>query len=290
MTQKRGLGRGFESIIPAHIDPQYDPAATQAGNYRTQNVLISDINPNPKQPRKNFSEQQINELASSIKQHGVLQPIILVRARSGYLLIAGERRVRAAKVAGLTEIPALVRSLTEQAQLEVALIENLQREDLSPLEMATALAKLNQEFNQSYEKIAASIGKASTTVINIIRLLNLPNPAKLALARGQITEGHARQILALKDSKKQQELLDLIVRHSWTVRRAEQFVIAVKEGSSAKTAVQATFTQTPQTKKIGSSLGTEVRLQKMAKGGRLIIRYKDSKQLDDLTEKITNLH
>jgi ParB family chromosome partitioning protein len=171
----------------------------------------------------------------------------------------------------------------------VALIENIQREDLNPLEMATALVKLNQQFNQSFNEIAQRLGKADSTVGNIVRLINLPSPAKRALATNRISEGHARQILALKDSKKQQELLDLIIRYGWNVRRAEQFVTALKEGAAdSKIASRATRSQTPETKKIGKKLKTKVVLHKMAKGGRIIIDYKSDKELKRITEIISD--
>src|SRR5690606_35611849 len=196
MSSKRRLGRGEESLIPTEIEQQFDPTSevdTQVS--RTQNVLISDIKPNPSQPRRTIEQTALDELTASIKQHGVLQPVVVVRTEDGLVLIAGERRWRAAQAAGLKEIPAIVRTLDAQAQLEVALIENIQREDLTPLEMATSLVKLNQQFNQTFETIAERLGKAPSTVVNVTRLLHLPSAAKRALDKGKITEGHARQIL-----------------------------------------------------------------------------------------------
>jgi ParB family chromosome partitioning protein len=289
-NKKRGLGKGFESLIPSYIEQEFDPTLeVDRALSRTQNVLISDITPNPNQPRQDFAQSALEELASSIKTHGVLQPVVVIAQNGGFTLIAGERRWRAAKLAGLKAIPAIVRTLDSQAQLEVALIENIQREDLNPLEMATALVKLNQQFNQSFNEIAQRLGKADSTVGNIVRLINLPSPAKRALATNRISEGHARQILALKDSKKQQELLDLIIRYGWNVRRAEQFVTALKEGAAdSKIASRATRSQTPETKKIGKKLKTKVVLHKMAKGGRIIIDYKSDKELKRITEIISD--
>lgn len=291
MAKKRGLGRGFESLIPTQIEREFDPTSEVDEQLSlTQNVLIQDIKPNPNQPRREFTAEALKELSESIKQHGVLQPIVLVTAKSGgYTLIAGERRWRAAKTAGLTEIPAIVRTLDNQAQLEVALIENIQREDLTPLEMATALIKLNQQFNQTFETIAERLGKHTSTVVNVTRLLQLPEPAKQALAKGRITEGHARQILALEDAKKQQELLDLIIRHSWSVRRAEDFVRAYKQGATDKAAaVRSTQVVTAETKELSKRIKAPVKLQKLAKGGRIVIGYKnekDYKRILDLLQK-----
>lgn len=288
MTQKRRLGRGFDSLIPTQIDQQFDPTSeADAQVSRTQNVLISDIKPNPEQPRRTFEQESLLELKRSIEQHGVLQPIVVVRTDDGLVLIAGERRWRAARAAGLKEIPAIVRTLDAQAQLEVALIENIQREDLSPLEMATSMIKLNQQFNQTFEAIAERLGKATSTVVNVTRLLHLPEPAKRALDRGKITEGHARQILALEEPKKQQELLDLILRHGWSVRRAETFVRAYKQGAESKsTAVRSSRTTTEETKRLGKKLKAKVELQQLAKGGRILIRFKDEKDYQRLLKKL----
>ena len=288
-SNRRGLGRGLDSLIPDQIDPNLDPThKDDKAVSRTQNLFISDIKPNAEQPRRGMQSEELEELASSIKTHGILQPIVVVSEGSGYTIIAGERRWRAAKLAGLKTVPAIIRTLSDQAKLEIALIENIQREELSPLELATALTKLNQQFNQSWDAIARRLGKGTSTVSNVARLLGLPQPAKQALDKSQITEGHARQVLALKDdSKKQQELLDLIVRHGWNVRRAEQFVLAYKSGASDKTtAVRSSVSTTPETKQLSSRLKTGVRLQKLAKGGRLLIEYKDDKDLKRITGRL----
>ena len=288
-TPKKHLGRGLDSLIPDNIDPRLDPTAKQDAQVsRTQNLFVSDIRPNPEQPRRDIAKNELAELTDSVKTHGVLQPIVVISQGSQYQIVAGERRWQAARRAGLKTIPAVIRTFDDQAQLEVSLIENIQREDLTPLEMATALTKLNQQFNQSWNDISKRLGKAVSTVANIARLLELPAPAKRALEQGKITEGHARQILALKgDEKKQQELLDLIVRHGWNVRRAEQFVLAVKSGAAdKKAAVKSSLSTSEETKRLSKQLKTGVRLQKLAKGGRLMIDYKDEKDLKRITNKL----
>lgn len=290
MAKKQtGLGRGFDSLVPTHlVEDVYDPTAKKDKSVsRTKNVLIQDVKPNRGQPRKKFDQDSHKELAMSIKTHGVIQPLVVSETPNGYVIVAGERRYRAAKDVGLKELPVTIRTLDDQAALEVALIENLQREDLNALEVATAFYKLADQFNMTHGHIAKSTGKSESAVKNTVRLLGLPNPAKDALLDGRITEGHARQILALKDSKKQQELLDLILRHGWTVRRAEQFVIASKQGAgSSKEAVQASQKETKETKALGKSLKTKVTLRPMAKGGRLIIEYKSKKDLDRISKKL----
>jgi len=290
MAKKQtGLGRGFDSLIPTHlIESKFDPTAKKDQSVsRTKNVLIQDVRPNRGQPRKRFDVDRHKEMVMSVKTHGIIQPLIVTETTNGYQIIAGERRYRAAKDAGLTELPVIVRSFDDQAALEVALIENLQREDLNALEIATAFFKLADQFNMSHSHIAKSTGKSESSVKNTVRLLGLPRPAKDALLDGKITEGHARQILALKDSKRQQELLDLILRHDWTVRRSEQFVTATKEGaSSSKEAVKVSEKETKETKALAKSLKTKVTLRPMAKGGRLIIEYKSRKDLDRITKKL----
>lgn len=290
MAKKQtGLGRGFDSLIPTHlVESKFDPTAKKDESVsRTQNVLIQDVRPNRGQPRKRFDKDSHEELVMSVKTHGIIQPLVVSETPNGYVIVAGERRYRAAKDAGLKELPVTIRSLDDQAALEVALIENLQREDLNALEVATAFYKLADQFNMSHSHIAKSTGKSESAVKNTVRLLGLPAPAKDALLEGRITEGHARQILALKDAQKQQELLDLILRHNWPVRRAEQFVVATKEGArDSKEAVKLSQKETKETKALGKSLKTKVTLRPMAKGGRLIIEYKSKKDLDRISKKL----
>jgi len=287
-NDKKGLGRGFSSLIPETlIQDEFDPTAEEDKRLSSsRSVLIQDVVANPDQPRRNFTPESITDLAESVKEHGVLQPIIVVRHGDKYRIIAGERRWRAAQEAGLDKIPALVRELSDQAQLEISLIENIQREDLSPLEMATAFIKLAEQFNMTTEDIGKRIGKAASTVSNVRRLLKLPDAAKRALNELRISEQHARAILALDgDEQKQQELLDLILRHSWSATRAEQFVIAYKQGASTPTeAVKRTQRVTPETKLVSERLKTPVSIRRMAKGsGRLIIEFKDEKDYDRIT-------
>lgn len=291
-SKKSGLGRGFDSLIPTDIiQEEFDPTAAEDKNLtRTKHVLIQDVIPNPEQPRREFNQESLQELADSIKQHGLLQPIVVVSQDGKYLLIAGERRWRASQLAGLQRIPALVRRMDDQARLEVAIVENIQREDLSPLELATALAKLREQFNLTHGDISQRVGKAESTVKNIQRLLKLPDPAKRALANGRITEQHARAILSLEGRpKEQQELLDYILKYKWTAPKAEMFAASIKKGhvSDAKQAAKRTEASTKETKAIAKKLNAKVSLRRMAKGGRIIIDYKDDKDLKRLTKKLS---
>ncbi|HSE61693.1 MAG TPA: ParB/RepB/Spo0J family partition protein [Candidatus Saccharimonadales bacterium] len=286
-TASRGLGRGFDSLIPTQLlEDEFDPTQKQDEQVSQLRTLkLDDVVPNPHQPRRTFDEQALEELAQSIREHGVMQPIVVTKEGAKYELVAGERRWRASRLAGKIEIPALVRSFDDQKKLELALIENLQREDLNPLEVATAYLKLQQQFNLKLEEIAKRAGgRGVSTVSNTLRLLALPKEAKTALIERQISEGHARQILAIKEPEVQKELLDLIIKNEWSVRKAEQFVVGYKEGEkSREKAVAKVKTETPATKSLGQRLKTSVSVKHMAHGGRLIIEFKNDEDLDRIT-------
>lgn len=280
-----GLGRGFDSLIPQN----FDSSLLVDQEDRVQKLLISDINANAQQPRTTFEVEGLEELASSIRQHGVLQPIIVrVSSDGSYQIVAGERRWRAAQMAGLTHIPAIVRSLEELEQLEIALIENVQRSDLSPLDQAMAIQRLHDQFSVAYADIATRLGKAFSTVNNMVRLLELPENAQQALRDNLITEGHARAVVALKDNpEKQQELLQFIIKNGWTVRQAEQFVVATKKGGKTATKAKArTETTNPATEKLSQKIGAPVSIRRTAKGGKLEIAFKNDTELDKLMRKL----
>jgi ParB family chromosome partitioning protein len=282
---KQSLGRGFDILIPKEVDK----TLLEEDKHRVQKVLIEDVIPNPEQPRREFDEQAIQELAESIKRHGVLQPIIVVREGDKYHIVAGERRWRASKHAGVTHIPAIVRSLEELERVELALIENIQRVDLSPLEQALSVYKLQQQFNLALEDVAKKLGKAPSTISNLTRLLQLPESAREALRNNKITEGHARAILALKgDESKQNELLRCILDNSWSVRQAEQFVSSTKKGANFSKAKGSTASENELTKDLSTKLGTQVKLKHTAKGAQLIIAFKSEDELNKLCSKILN--
>ncbi len=269
------------------ISTDLDQSILQEDNERVQKLLIQDIVPNPDQPRRVFEESSLAELAASIKQHGVVQPIIVIRHKDGYRIVAGERRWRAAQAAQLNTIPAIVRSMRELEEIELSLIENIQRVDLSPLEQALSVYKLQQQFNLGLDEIAKKLGKATSTISNLTRLLQLPDSAREALRQGRISEGHARAILSLKAwPEKQGELLRSIENNGWTVRQAEQFATAAKAGADAKSARTRTASETELTKSIGRKLGTKVQIKHTAKGGQLIIRFDNDEHLNDISQKL----
>jgi ParB family chromosome partitioning protein len=273
------------------LDETFDPTATQdEQTSELRKISIDDVVANPDQPRRHFDEEALAELTASIKEHGVIQPIVVSPQRDGkFQVVAGERRWRAAKSAGLQKIPAIVRTLSNQHKLELALIENLQRKDLNSLETATAYLKLHEQFNMTLEAIGVRVGgKAISTISNTLRLLQLSDSAKQALVEGKISEGHARQILAIDDVSVQEELLGHIVREGWSVRKAEQYVTGYKEGKheKRKAAIAKTRTETPHTQALGKRLNTEVKIRPTAHGGQLLIRFKDDKELERITNQL----
>jgi ParB family chromosome partitioning protein len=286
MSKSFGLGRGFDTLIPTEMDT----ALLEDDSSRIQKLLITDVFPNTEQPRKTFDDVALAELADSIRTHGVLQPIIVVQKNDKtYRIVAGERRYRASKLAGIDKIPAIVRTLDELRELELALVENVQRVDLNPLEQAVSIARLQQQFSLSYGDIAKKLGKAVTTVNNIVRLLQLPEPAQLALSAGKISEGHARQILALKEVPELQEkLLDYIIKNAWSVRQAEQFVSAHKKGAATATeAKKSLVTSSPETKRLEKTLQTKVRIRRTAKGGEVLIQFKNDDDMHRIMQALS---
>ncbi len=287
MAKKVSLGKGMEALIPTDLDA----SILGEDQHRIQKILITDIVPNANQPRRQFDKAELSGLASSIKKHGVLQPIIVARHSSGkgYQIVAGERRWRAADQAGLSHMPAIVRSLEELEQIELAIIENIQRVDLSPLEQAMAVYKLQHQFSLSLEQIAQKLGKAPSTLSNIGRLLQLPEAARQALQEARISEGHARAILALKSMpSKQVELLSCVLNNGWTVRQTEQFVVAAKKGASLYQAKGRTASETQLTKDLAKKLKRDVQVRHTAKGGQLIVRFKDEADLSKLAQQLAN--
>lgn len=287
-TPKRGLGRGFESLLPTNFDKV---GLLSVSEERIEKIDVDKLRPNPHQPRRHFDETALKELAESIKQYGIVQPLVVMPAKDGlHSLIAGERRWRAAVIAGVKQVPAIVRSSKELEQLEIALIENVQRVDLSPLEQAVSIERWHQQFSISYDAIAKRLGKAVSTVNNTVRLLQLPEAAREALIKQQITEGHGRAILALKDhTDKQAELLAAIIKHGWSVRQAERYVLSVKAGASNhKQAHQSVKTETPATRNLSKVLGAPVKVKRTAHGGVLEIGFKSDAELERIITFIKN--
>jgi ParB family chromosome partitioning protein len=291
---KRGLGRGFDSLIPTQIvEDEFDVTAkTDAEGNRTSADAVHElppdlVDPNPHQPRQHFDQDALEALAASIRVHGILQPLVVTKAGSRYELIAGERRLRAAKLAGLDAVPVIVRSFDEQQKLELALIENIQRAELNALEVATAYRKLVDQFNLSLADISERVGYDRSTVSNTMRLLNLPIEAKRALVEEKINEGHARVILSVVEPEKQVEMLELIIKNGWTVRQAEEYARGLKGRRGSHEKAVARIAKVNQlTMDLGEVLGTKVTQQRTAKGGKLIIEYYSEEELNRIYKAI----
>ncbi len=292
MSAKKGLGRSFDSLIPTELlDESFDPTARQDNQVSDlRNIKISEISADPNQPRRHFDEVALVELSASMKQHGILQPIVVTPHAGGYLVVAGERRWRAAAMAGMDTVPALVRTLSDQHRLELSLIENLQRRDLNIIETATAYLKLRDQFNLTLEQIGKSIGGKSVSAIsNTLRLLRLPAVAKEALADGRLSEGQARPLVNL-DAAVIEDVLPQILREGWSARKVEQFIVQIKKGevdfTDKKLKSAASVPYEAETKQLTKRLGANVSVKTNAKGaGQIVIRFKSEaefKRLNDL--------
>ncbi|MBI4492440.1 MAG: ParB/RepB/Spo0J family partition protein [Chloroflexi bacterium] len=277
--QHRGLGRGLGALIPR-------------GQGGMAEVDVGRIQPNPDQPRLALDAAALGELADSIRQHGVLQPLIVAQAEEGYVLVAGERRWRAAQLAGLRTVPVLVREATSRQRLELALVENLQREDLSPLEQATAYRHLLDEHALSQEALAERVGKSRVAISNTLRLLALPLEAREALAQGRISEGHARALLGCPDHARLLHALSAVLEQGLSVRQAEELVRRLAEPPEPNDHSEAPPRQRPVRdvqalaieEQLQHALGTRVQLFRSRRGGKLVIYFYDDEQLDGLCQ------
>ncbi len=252
-----------------------------------QEVMIGQIVPNPHQPRLHFDEQKLAELSLSIKEHGILQPLVVSQTgENTYELIAGERRLEAAKKAGLEKVPVLVRNVSEQEKLELAIIENIQRHNLNPIEEAKAFLRLVDEFNLQQDEVAKKMGKSRSAVANTIRLLHLPVEIQRAVSEGKISEGHAKALLAIENPEKQRAVFDLIIKEELTVRETELKVrsISVKPHLRSATVLNGDILE--RTQHLAELLGTKVKIAPSGKGGKVIIEYYALEDLDGLLKRL----
>lgn len=285
MAQRSGLGKGLESLIPTWQGSPAAPGVTE----QVRLLPINSISPNPQQPRKIFEEDQLEDLAASIKQHGIIQPLIVIAAEGidRYTLIAGERRLRAAKLAGLKEVPAIVRTVSQQEQLEFAIIENVQREDLNPMERARAYQNLADQFSLTHEDIAHRVGKSRVTVTNTLRLLNLPALVQQALQSGEISEGHARSLLALPTARAMEAALDSILSLGLNVRQTELLVskLSGKAPTSRKPSSRSAEAEDLENR-LRQFFHTKVMLSKGNRGGTISISFYSDEELNAILDKL----
>jgi ParB family transcriptional regulator, chromosome partitioning protein len=281
MNQKKVLGRGLGALIPQRgdLDPLRDGLAQ---------IPITQIAPNPYQPRKAFNEASIEELARSVREHGIVQPIVVTRTSdSNYRLIAGERRLRAAQRAGLQTVPAVIKELLKEGDsLQIALIENIQREDLNPIEEAGAYHQLHDEFGLTQEEISRRVGKERSTVANFLRLLRLPDSVKELLAAGQLTMGHARALLSVDSAKRQEQLAERVVKSNLNVRQTEMLAATTSAKPVKRAKPKDVFTRDAE-EKLTRSLRTKVDIDRRRRGGVIHIRFASEDDLIRIFDELT---
>lgn len=283
-VKKSGLGRGFDAIF---ADNSVEDISSGVS---TVKVKLLDIEPNRDQPRKQFDEEALNELSNSIAQHGVLQPL-LVRPMpdGGYQLVAGERRWRASRMAGLTEVPVVIRDLTDSQVAELALVENLQRENLNPLEEANGYKELSDKFGYTQEKIAEIVGKSRPSIANALRLLNLPESVQEMVSDGSLSMGHARAILSLEDDEMKTDLAKLVVANDLSVRETEKIARnMVKEAPKGKKTKKRNPYYDEAELALSEVLGRKVKITKSSKKGALEIEFFDDADLKKLLKIFDN--
>ncbi len=282
MSKKRGLGKGLDALIPTGSDQ----IPSRQGMLQ---VPVENIQPNPRQPRTSPEMENISQLADSIREHGILQPLVVLPKDSGgrYTLIAGERRLRAAQKTGLKFVPVIVREADEQQQLEWALVENLQRSDLNPLEIANGYLQLADEFDLSHAEIAKRVGKNRATVSNTLRLLKLSAAVRGALIENKISEGHARALLSLPTAQAQSAALQSILERELSVRQVEELVQRLLgERRKKKPTTKRSPEETALENQLRDALGTRVTLKRGQRGGSLVIRFFSDEELNALVDRL----
>ncbi len=287
MARRPGLGKGLDALIPG--DEEQNDQGLTSSFQGVSLIPVEKIKPNPQQPRSTINQETLNELADSIREHGIIQPLIVSADEDNdtYTIIAGERRWHAAKMAGLSMVPAIERSVTEQGQLELALIENLQRSDLTPLEMAEAYHQLAETFSMTHEMIAERVGKSRVSVTNTLRLLNLPDQVRESLAEGLISEGHARALLGLESAQAQRAALSTVLNLGLNVRQTEALV---KKMTGERKRAISKPARSPEVSdleiRLRNHLETRVNLNSGKKGGKLVIYYYSDEELNAIVDKI----
>ncbi|MCR5299700.1 MAG: ParB/RepB/Spo0J family partition protein [Erysipelotrichaceae bacterium] len=281
MAENR-LGRGLTELFGSNVDDLIEEIAS---GDRDKNILpISEIRPNPYQPRKNFDQDKLKELAESIREHGVFQPIIVRKAIDGYELIAGERRLRASKLAGKEDIPAIVVEFSDQEMMEISLLENIQREDLNAVEEAAAYSQLIEKIGYTQEELAKHIGKSRTHITNMLRLLRLPDDIKEKVRSGKLSYGQARTLLAAEDEEKMHELAERAVREGLSVRDLEKLV-SEKPAEKKKKEVRRNPYYEDVRSRLEKQFGTGVEVKK----NKMIIYYNSDEDLNRILEKMSGL-
>ena len=283
----RRLGSGFANLIPTDdFDDIFDPTADEdKKDSQLRQIKVSDIIPDEEQPRRNFDLNELQALADSIREHGVLQPLVVTKEGDKYKIVAGERRWRASKLAELDKVPAIVRTLEAQERLEISLIENVQREDLNAIEIATAYAKLKSQFNLSPAEVAKRVGKSESAVVNKMRLLTLPDEVKHSMVEHNLSEGQMRPLITAS-SEEINAVLPHIISEGWSARKVEQYMVELKARKKAiKQAKERpeSASSDARAEKIGNHLGVKVKVHTSARGsGDIVIKFKNEKEFERL--------
>ncbi len=279
--KKNGLGRGFETLIPTNlVEEEFDPTRKEDEKVsQLIEVSVDEVVRDESQPRKTFSKEGLLELSESIKEHGILQPIVVVKQGEKYQIVAGERRWRAAQLAELATVPVIVRTLDDQSRLEMAIVENAQREDLNPIELATAYAKLKTQFNLTNEEIGQRVGKSAGSVINTMRLLKLPEEAKKAMQEHGLMEGPMRPLISA-DPEMVHEILPKMIEEGWSARKVERYIADHKKKSSVKAVKVNSFVK--EEAKLCEKYGAEVRVR----GRSVTFGVKTDEELRELLKKL----
>jgi ParB family chromosome partitioning protein len=281
MAKKTGLGKGLDALFSA---PLINESEEVEEGEKVLNIKLSEIEPNKDQPRRIFEEESLSELADSIKKYGVIQPIIVTKRDDYYQIVAGERRWRASKKAGLTEIPAIVREMDEQKNSEIALIENIQREDLNPIEKARGIKLLMEQYNLTQQQVAEVIGKGRSTVTNTLRILNLdPRVIDLALA-GKLTEGHCKALLGYENPDKQYNMALHMIDSGYTVRDAEKNTKNAKNRPKKNEKYEAIYRDIETS--FQNFFGTKVKLNAGQRRGKIVIEYTSNDDLERILDLI----
>ena len=287
MPRKTGLSKGLGALIPETSVWQGERDTGAPPQVGVAEVSVDAITPNPRQPRVTLDRVALQELADSIREHGLIQPLIVTQSANGYQLIAGERRWRAAQLAGLATVPVIVKEAAPQQMLELALVENLQSADLNPLEEAAAFRQLMDEFRLTQDKVAERVGRSRTAVANAVRLLKLPEPVKARLADGTISEGHARALQALESDAAMLKALATVTHNGLSVRQTEELVrrILAEPKTRTKKVVASAETRSLEDR-MRRALSTKVNLFRSRKGGKVIIHFYSDEELDAIYRRI----
>lgn len=301
MYAKKGLGRGLDAIFESYREaneetektskvqiPDKNPNRSQA---QVEEIKIMDIDPNPNQPRKSFNDDKLEELTESIKMHGVVQPIIVKQTDDRYMIVAGERRWRAARAAGLLTIPAISMNLSDKQIAEISLIENLQREDLNPIEQAQGIKTLLDQYGLTQDEVASRLGTSRPAITNTLRLLNLSDKIRKYLIEGKLSSGHGRALLAVMDIKQRDEIAERIIVRELSVRETEKLIKSINEKKSknkkGSEKVKPSYIQEIEAG-LEESLGTKVQITPGKKKGIIEIEYYSNEDLERIIDRVTN--